>query len=188
VLFGICEGISLQWYYFYKIIFLRNFGQERTMLNWHVVQGGLKRVYSEGHSTLSLRLFWAAFLKEACMKGLLNEFMKFENGTICSFRTVTVRTVRDNTGGKEPNNFRMGVRKVQVWKNKVKDSILKIEVRQKLRESTNSIFLSFLIVDALMQTQWRSCYSDCIRTLAVRWHSEGLPCPQICARSGVILV
>jgi len=28
------------------------------------------------------------------MKGLLNEFRKFENGTICSFRTVrTVRTI-----------------------------------------------------------------------------------------------
>jgi hypothetical protein len=29
------------------------------------------------------------------MIGLLNEFKKFENGTICSSRTV--RTVRDNT-------------------------------------------------------------------------------------------
>jgi len=36
--------------------------------------GLLKSAYREGHSTLSLRLFWAAFLKEACMKGLLNEF------------------------------------------------------------------------------------------------------------------
>jgi len=62
-----------------------------------VCSGGLKRAYSEGYTILSLRLFWAAFLKEACMKG----FKNFD--TICSSRTVctvpyrTVRTVHDNT-------------------------------------------------------------------------------------------
>ena len=30
----------------------RNFGQERTILNWPGVHGGLKRAYSEGHTLL----------------------------------------------------------------------------------------------------------------------------------------
>ena len=32
---------NYQWYYFYIIPFLRSFGQERIIMNWHGVQGGL---------------------------------------------------------------------------------------------------------------------------------------------------
>jgi hypothetical protein len=52
---GACNPVTMM--VFLHNIISEEFGQERTILNWLGVQGGLKRAYSEGHTTLGLRLF-----------------------------------------------------------------------------------------------------------------------------------